>query len=53
MPVVNTTHFHAVTLMTQIHLDPLHLEKRDFGMRAAIIAAIFAGIAGVKTAAVP
>lgn len=40
MPLVNTTHFHTVTLMAQCHLQPTH--------RAAIIA----GIARTTTAAV-
>ena len=40
MPLVNTTHFHTVTLMAQCHLQPTH--------RAAIIT----GIARTTTAAV-
>ena len=30
MPVVNTTHFDAITLIAQTHLQPLHWGKRDF-----------------------
>lgn len=45
----NSTFFHAVTVMIQTHLQPLHWGKRDFGIVTAIIAAITAGIAGVTT----
>ena len=43
MPVVNTTHFHAITLMVQTQLQPLHQAKGDF----VIIATIIAGAAVV------
>jgi hypothetical protein len=52
VPVVNITHFHAVTLMAQTYLQPLHYGKRDFGITAAVIATIIAGMAGATTAAV-
>ena len=38
--------------MAQTHLQPHTGEKRDFGIIAAIIVAIFSGIAWVTTAAV-
>lgn len=47
MPVVNTTHFHAGTLMAQTHSQPLYQAKRDFSFTAAIIA----DTAGVTIAA--
>ena len=49
---VNTIHFHAITLMAQTHLKLLHHGKRNFGITAAIIAAIIAGTVRVTTAAV-
>ena len=49
---VNTTYFHAVTLMAKTHLQHLHQRKMDFDITAAIIVTIIAGIAEVTTAAV-
>jgi hypothetical protein len=50
--MVNTTHYIAITLIAQTHLQPIHWGKRDFGITAAIIAAIIAGIARTTRAAV-
>lgn len=44
MPVVNTTHFNAVTLMAQTH-NPTP-GNRDFGITVATTEATIAGIAG-------
>ena len=50
--MVNTTHYIAITLIAQTHLQPIHWGKRDFGITAVIIVAIIASIARVTTAAV-
>ena len=53
MPVVNVTHFHAITLMAQTHLQPLQQGKRSFGIRAAIIVAIIAPLQGQQQLLLP
>lgn len=46
------SHFHAITLMAQTCLQPLHQGKRDFSTTAVITTAIIAGISGATAAAV-
>lgn len=52
MPVVNTIHFHAITLIAQTQIQSLHYGKRDFGITTSIIVYIIAGVAGVTIAAI-
>ena len=40
MPLVNTTHFRAITLKAQTHLQPLHQGKWGFGIVPTIIACV-------------
>lgn len=52
IPVTNTTHYHAITLKSEIDPPPLGLIKYDFGITVAIITPIPVAVAKATTAAV-
>lgn len=53
VPIVNATHFYAITIMTQIQLEEVGRTKRDFGIKATVIVVIVLGVGGVVARTVP